>query len=140
MFLFLMVRFLQNDEFKQEIRERVEDRYKGQTDKINKIIGHLTDTLKEEKLHLLTVCRPVNGHAEIDMAILRALLKAKTNDSRVQITLALEWDRIDITRNFIFTDQKKDTVSFFSFKIFAYLNDHFPINNRVTVRICQNYN
>lgn len=73
--------------------------------------------LDESKHHLLTVCRPLHGVAEIDVAILRALLKKeKTTDKDVseyyqsQLRLALKWNRIDIARNFIFTDENRDKV------------------------------
>lgn len=65
--------------------------------------------LIENNLNLLTVCRPVNEQAEIDVAILLALLKKEANENthkylQTQIKLALSWDRVDIARKFIFTN------------------------------------
>jgi hypothetical protein len=60
---------------------------------------------------------PKNGKVDVDIAILRALLKAsnqnslKTTDPTVaQLGLALEWNRVDIAKKFILTDEVKDRV------------------------------
>lgn len=76
--------------------------------------------LVEKNLNLLTVCRPTNGAAEIDVAILRALLKKEKSGvissgdeekyHQSQLRLALRWNRIDIARNFIFIDENRDKV------------------------------
>lgn len=69
----------------------------------------------EQNLNLMTVCRPVNDHADIDVAILRALLrKEKSQESatylQTQLKLALKWNRIDIAKKFIFTEENTDKV------------------------------
>lgn len=91
--------------------------------------------LVESNHHLLTVCRPVNGVAEIDVAILRALLKkekAAGNDDinayQSQLKLALKWNRIDIARSFIFTDEHRDKVSE-KRKSMKRINLQFYLNN-----------
>ena len=78
-------------------------------------MSNFEETLKYP--HLLSVFRldsNENQHidnADIDIAILRALLKAKKSNYKAQLKLALTWDRIDIARNFIFTDDKTWWVS-----------------------------
>jgi hypothetical protein len=63
----------------------------------------------------------VNSKLEVDIAILRALLKKaekenikhsenKTDPAVAQLRLALEWNRVDIAKKFIFTDEVKDRV------------------------------
>lgn len=83
----------------------------------------------EEKLKFLTVCRPVNEKADIDVAILRALLKmhstvgdANANlevqrNLQTQLKLALSWDRVDIARNYIFTNKNIEKVSLHNFRL-----------------------
>jgi len=69
--------------------------------------------LNEKNLDLLTVCRPVNDNADIDVAILRALLKKQSTDYQTQLKLSISWNRVDIARKFIFTDENIDKVGFF---------------------------
>jgi hypothetical protein len=100
----------------------------NEPNKVTDILGNVEKALKEEYHKLLTVCRPINGKAEIDVAILRALLKKEEakrekNESttlaeadkyrylQTQLSLALKWDRIDIAQNFIFTDENRDKVN-----------------------------
>ena len=78
-------------------------------------MSNFEETLKYP--HLLSVFRLDSNenqnidNADIDIAILRALLKAKKSNYKAQLKLALTWDRIDIARNFIFTDDKTWWVS-----------------------------
>lgn len=110
-------RFIKDIQFRDEIISKVE-KYTSDRQKVDSIMKSIDLTvLDESKHHLLTVCRPLHGVAEIDVAILRALLKKeKTDDKDVseyyqsQLRLALKWNRIDIARNFIFTDENRDKV------------------------------
>lgn len=109
----------------------MEKYWPNEPNKVTDILGNVEKALKEEYHKLLTVCRPINGKAEIDVAILRALLKKeeakrekKNGDEdestlaeadkyrylQTQLSLALKWDRIDIAQNFIFTDENRDKV------------------------------
>lgn len=58
--------------------------------------------------HLLSVYRLSYDELgnDIDIAILRSLLKAKQDKFKAQLKLCLTWNRIDIAKNFIFTDDK----------------------------------
>ena len=48
----------------------------------------------------------------MDVAILKAFLKSKKQEYQTQLKFAQSWNRIDIARDFIFTDENKDNVSF----------------------------
>jgi hypothetical protein len=45
------------------------------------------------------------------VAILKAFLKSKKQEYQTQLKFAQSWNRIDIARDFIFTDENKDNVS-----------------------------
>ena len=89
-------------------------------------MDHIEKSLDEKYAHLLTVCKPINDKAEIDVAILNALLKAEKENSKkepknesslgpaiAQLSLALQWNRVDVAKNFIFADEQlKDKVKF----------------------------
>jgi hypothetical protein len=47
---------------------------------------------------------------DIDVAILRALLKAKKDNYKAQLKLSLTWNRVDIASNYIFTSEKSVNV------------------------------
>ena len=80
---------------------------------IDDIINNIELTLNPIYSQYLTVCKTNNGEGEIDVAILQALLKAKSknvineNSIQSQLRLALKWNRIDIAKNFILTDENK---------------------------------
>ncbi len=84
---------------------------------IKKILKNIASALDPSYYHLLTVCNANNGQADIDVAILRSLLKANNkgdineNEIQVQLRLALKWNRIDIARNFILTEENKEKVN-----------------------------
>jgi hypothetical protein len=82
---------------------------------IANIVGFMEKALDPKYNHLFTVCKPINSNAEVDVAVLLALLKAEKKQKDVdpaiaQLWLALEWDRIDVARKFIFNDNLKDKV------------------------------
>ena len=57
----------------------------------------------------------MNGNAEVDVAILKAFLNSKEKEYQIQLKFAQSWNRIDIARDFIFTDENKDNASFIFF-------------------------
>ncbi|KAK3787677.1 hypothetical protein RRG08_031907 [Elysia crispata] len=48
-----------------------------------------------------------NSAKDVDLAILKALLKAKKNNVMDQLKLALAWNRIDVAKSEIFTDENR---------------------------------
>jgi hypothetical protein len=67
----------------------------------NPAYGHLISSVK------LNVDKQAN---DIDEAILKGLLKAKNKNFEVTIKLCLKWNRVDILKNYIFTEENKDKV------------------------------
>ena len=92
---------------------------------IEKMMEETEKVLNPKLRSLLTVCRP---HHDLDVAILRGLLQAlkKTGGEGVkkmgeeeegvkelcqtQLKLAMRWNRVDIARDFILTDELKDKI------------------------------
>ena len=85
----------------------------NENSRIDAMISHIESLLDPKYDHLITICRPINGNAEIDVAILKAFLKStkvtkEENKYEAQLMFALAWNRIDIARSFIFTDENKE--------------------------------
>lgn len=60
--------------------------------------------------HLLSVYRMSYGEFgnDLDLAILHSLLKAKNDNVKAQLRLCLTWNRIELARNYIFTDGRQN--------------------------------
>jgi hypothetical protein len=113
---------------REEIRAKLRIEFPGKNvNDINAILEKVENALNSASLHLLSVCRPINGNVNIDIAILLALLKAQKQITenvdgnavaskflleKAQLRLALEWDRIDIAKKYIFdnSSELKDKV------------------------------
>lgn len=74
----------------------------------NKSHSQIVDDLEEvlNYPNLLSTFRIDSNENEVDIAILRSLLKIENENSILQLNLALTWNRVDIAKNFIFTDEK----------------------------------
>ena len=97
-----MIQFLRIDaELKEYFFSKIDKKYD-----VAKILEQFEETLKYP--HLLTVFRLEHSEQgnDIDVAILQSLLKAKKDNYKAQLKLALTWDRIDIARNYILTEDK----------------------------------
>jgi hypothetical protein len=117
---------------KDEIKSRVAKEYPARKPiEIENIYLGIEKSLDASYAHLLNVCSPINGNAEIDVAILRALLRKEKLQFQSQLELALNWNRIDIARNFIFTDENKDFVcgKFLFYFIFEFFEFFFNYEN-----------
>jgi hypothetical protein len=118
----MLKRFKLDPNFRLEIAEKLPPQHKPEVKE--KILNNIEKALNPKYAHLLTVCKPVNSNAEIDVAILLALLKAEkesmqrnekdTDPAIAQLWLALEWNRIDVAKKYIFNDELKDKVSKFA--------------------------
>lgn len=110
--------------FLSDIEKKLKKGFLKKPDNVKKILGSevIQKTLHPDNLHLLTVCRSRNGNAELDVAILEALLNEKKgqkdSDDKIsqekfqsQLKLALKWNRIDIAKNYLFTDDNSDKVA-----------------------------
>lgn len=87
-------------DLREEIMEKMEE-YGGE-----KTMRLLEETLQYP--HLLTVFRLESSKQvnDIDIAVLLALLKAKKNNYKAQLKLSLTWNRIDIAREYILTEDR----------------------------------
>lgn len=109
---------------REEIRAQLCKEYPDRpSEYIQPILEWVLKCLDPRFSHLLTMCPVANSKAEIDVAILLALLKSEQSsavetDSKqrvdpavVQLKLALEWNRTDIIKNYIFDEEVKDNVN-----------------------------
>ena len=126
-----------DEEFLNEIENKFKLEYNKKSEKeIKDMVKTMKECLDPSFKHLLTVCPATNLNAEIDVAILNALLQAVKrkqltdidsvqanklvqkkgrhleydNKYQKQLHLALDWNRADIARKFIFTDELSDKV------------------------------
>ncbi|XP_065060312.1 transient receptor potential cation channel subfamily M member 6-like isoform X1 [Rhopilema esculentum] len=60
-----------------------------------------------ERKHLITIFEMEEGTADLDQAILKALLKSKSASPEEQLKLALLWNRPDVARAQIFSEELK---------------------------------
>ena len=95
--------------------DKRKEKIKQEEDRIETMMGHIESSLDPKYDHLINICRPINGNAEIDVAILKAFLKSTKvkegkNKYETQLMFALTWNRIDIARSFIFTDENKEKI------------------------------
>jgi transient receptor potential cation channel subfamily M protein 6 len=119
--IYLLSRFKLDPNLRAEITEKLPPQHKNKPEVREKILSNIEKALDPRYAHLLTVCKPVNSNAEIDVAILLALLKAEkentqrnekdTDPAIAQLWLALEWNRIDVAKKYIFNDELKDKIN-----------------------------
>lgn len=97
--LFKLLRL--DDKLRAEISDKIYEYYKKPPEPILK---SFEKTL--EYPHLLSVYRMSYDELgnDLDIAILRSLLKAKNDNVKAQLRLCLTWNRIELARNFIFND------------------------------------
>ncbi len=88
---------------RNEIRQKMEQQWPGTN--IQESLQKLEKCLKYSNLLSVFRLDPYNKN-DVDVAILRSLLKAKFGQLKDQLQLALRWDRCDIARNYIFTEDK----------------------------------
>ncbi len=111
------------------IREKFKARYDKKMPEIEKMVEETEQVLNPKLRSLLTVCRP---HHDLDVAILQGLLQAVSETGgeglkeryQAQLKLAMTWNRVDIARDFILTDELKDKIgSLDEFMFEAILDD-----------------
>ena len=144
--------FIISEKLRQEIRLKFKKDYPKKEEKeINQMTESLIKCLNVDLRHLYTVCR---NNDDIDVAILNALLRSsiganseKMNRFQVQLSLALAWNRADIAREFIFTDEIKDQIGSLDSLMFEailtdrvefvslFLENGFGLKNFVTHRL-----
>ena len=88
-----------------DVQQKVSDVF-GEAKMLN-IYGEIEQLLKNEKMISIFRLDDAGGQSDMDLAILRALLKANTGSVSMQIKLALAWNRIDVAKTDIFTEELK---------------------------------
>ena len=97
---------------------------------IDDIINNIEKALNPIHSQYLTVCKTNNGEGEIDVAILQALLKANSkgtnneNSIQSQLRLALEWNRVDVAKDYILTDENKTVMGSLDNLMFTAIKDN----------------
>lgn len=72
----------------------------------------IEQVLEDEKMiSIYRLDDETNISQDIDLAILKALLKANSSSPLVQLNLALAWNRIDVAKSEIFTDERRWTTA-----------------------------
>ncbi|XP_077993111.1 transient receptor potential cation channel subfamily M member-like 2 [Glandiceps talaboti] len=77
------------------------------TRNLDTMVGWVKDCLRRKDLITVFELDAKGSAKDIDLAILQALLKANKGRVQDQLKLALAWNRIDIAKSEIFTDDRK---------------------------------
>lgn len=91
-----------SDQLKEDLKEKIIKEF-GEKE-VEKLFNFVRDSLKN--LNLITVFEmgSKDSARDIDMSVLKALLKARENKLE-NLRLILEWNRIDVAKSEIFTDE-----------------------------------
>ncbi|XP_033724836.1 transient receptor potential cation channel subfamily M member-like 2 isoform X2 [Pecten maximus] len=94
-----------DDALSAEVQEMVQEAY-GTKNLVNNC-GVVKDCLeKRDLINVFKLGTSIGSQKDIDVPILHALLKANKGQDFHQLRLALAWNRIDIAKSEIFTDDK----------------------------------
>ncbi|WAR05192.1 TRPM2-like protein [Mya arenaria] len=99
-----MRRYLE-DSVEITVKEMIEHEF-GNKDTMTHL-GRIRDCLMNSDLMSVYEMEGKGGVKDIDVAILQALFKANKNQVMDQLRLALAWNRIDVAKSDIFTDDKR---------------------------------
>lgn len=124
-----------SEKLRKEILVKFKKDYpKKEEPDINQMANNLIKCLNVDLRHLFTVCR---HNDDIDVAILNALLHSESNSHmsksdkqkhfQIQLGLALTWNRVDIAKDFIFTDELKDQVRIRSLPFLRFLIEQLVV-------------
>jgi len=98
--------------YTEDLKKEIEESYPNQKkDIVDLVIKFIFEMIKPENRKYLTVCKPINDKAEIDVAILNARIELdQTNQEKkmLPIDMALNWNRIDIARSKNLLESVKD--------------------------------
>jgi transient receptor potential cation channel subfamily M protein 8 len=98
--------------YTEDLKKEIEESHPNQKkDIVDLVIKFIFEILKPENRKYLTVCKPINDKAEIDVAILNArieLNQSKQDKTMQPIDMALNWNRIDIARSNNLLESVKD--------------------------------
>lgn len=115
LFAFALQRLEHNSFSSNDLMLRAKEVYKTQeTSVIEEIVKNIETAVGSENRKYLTICKVQNGVAQIDLAILRALSNAKNpehNSIESELGLALKWNRVDIAKNYILTEENQEKLA-----------------------------
>ncbi|KAL9966190.1 hypothetical protein ACROYT_G024228 [Oculina patagonica] len=111
--------------FESKIRAKVADVFPFMKDTdVSEHYKMIEQVLEDEKMiSIYRLDDETNISQDIDLAILKALLKANSSSPLVQLNLALAWNRIDVAKSEIFTEEKHWTTESLSNPMLAALLD-----------------
>ncbi|XP_074622988.1 transient receptor potential cation channel subfamily M member-like 2 isoform X1 [Acropora palmata] len=112
--------------FEGKVRRKVKELFPFMdAEKVSEHYNMIEQLLKDEKMiSIYRLDDETNISQDIDLAILKALLKANSSSPLVQLNLALAWNRIDVAKSEIFTDERRwTTVDLANPMITALLDD-----------------
>jgi transient receptor potential cation channel subfamily M member 2 len=90
-----------DENLKRKLFEEIRNIWKDKNHQ--ELLDTMIAILDESNDHLLSVF-DINKSDDIDIAILTSLLKAKKENYKSQLKLALKWNRVDIARDYIFKE------------------------------------
>jgi hypothetical protein len=111
-------KLLGNEKFHNEFLKSIKKFFDYQ----KSLLINIEDKLSSSQYYSLLT---LNIDNEIESAILEVLIKIRNERFyEKQIKLALTWDRIDITKTFIFTNEKKDKIGSLNNLMFMAIKDN----------------
>nr|XP_047136370.1 transient receptor potential cation channel subfamily M member-like 2 [Hydra vulgaris] len=116
-----------NPQYIDDIKQKISEVF-GQNSK-ESVYKEIEELLKDEKMITVFRMDDESGQCDMDLAILRALLKANKASFEMQLKLALAWNRIDVAKSEIFTEDLKQDhfkVEWLYESMFTALSDNKP--------------
>jgi len=97
-------RFRFDPDLRAEVSRQIASKFPDENKE--KILLDMEQIFHPENRHLITVfsLKADNNTSDIDEAIIDALIKAKKSNFHSMTRMCLEWDRVDVARKFIFTE------------------------------------
>ncbi|XP_070536806.1 transient receptor potential cation channel subfamily M member-like 2 isoform X1 [Ptychodera flava] len=103
--IFIRKRAVINATFEAKLKTVVEKEFGDRN--LDTMVGWVKECLRKKDLITVFELDAKGSAKDIDLAILQALLKANKGREQDQLKLALAWNRIDIAKSVIFTEDKK---------------------------------
>lgn len=121
-------KFIVDPQYEGKIRAKVADVFQFRKEQeVDEHYKMIEEVLEDDKMiSIYRMDDETNISQDIDLAILKALLKANSSAPLMQLNLALAWNRIDVAKSEIFTDDKRWTTEALTNPMLAALLDDKP--------------
>ncbi|RMX42269.1 hypothetical protein pdam_00009856 [Pocillopora damicornis] len=121
-------KFIVDPQYEGKIRAKVADVFQFRKEQeVDEHYKMIEEVLEDDKMiSIYRMDDETNISQDIDLAILKALLKANSSAPLMQLNLALAWNRIDVAKSEIFTDDKLWTTEALTNPMLAALLDDKP--------------